>query len=92
MLTSVDVRESLPGNPEFSTLAVLPAERASCNRVARSNKSGKLVKLPRFCPSVTAAIFNGGGRGLARPRSVLRELEEKSDETVEPGGDGDGVG
>jgi hypothetical protein len=47
----------------ISILVVLPVASTSCNLVARSNKSGKLVVLDRYCVS-KATIFNGGGRGL----------------------------
>jgi hypothetical protein len=59
---------------EASILVVFPVERTSYNRVALSNKSGKLVRLPRFRASSTAVIFNGGGLRLARPE-VLDALE-----------------
>jgi hypothetical protein len=84
-------REFLPGMGNsglalINILVVRPVDRTSCNRVARSNKSGKLVKLPRLCCSATAAIFNLGGRGLTRPDELL----DPSD-SLELDGDGDGV-
>jgi hypothetical protein len=73
------------GNPWLAVniLVVFPVARTSYKRVARSRRSGRLVKLPRFWPSTTAAIFSGGGRGLL-PRAGLEfndslELEADKD-------------
>lgn len=46
-------REFLPGIGNSglalsNILVVLPVDRTSCSRVARSKRSGRLVKLPRF--------------------------------------------
>lgn len=71
-------------------LEVFPVARTSCKRVALSKRSGKLVRLPRFWPSVIAVMLMGGGRGLARPRDKLVMAELVSD-SFEFSGGGDTI-
>lgn len=63
-------------------LAVRPVDKTSCNRVARSRRSGKLVRLPRDCPSAIASISKGGGRGLSLPEELVAALGTAGDSVL----------
>jgi hypothetical protein len=89
-MSSVDPKSrSSSGNPwRLSVLAVLPVAKTSWSFVALSSKSGKLVILPRACPSTTAFMFMGGGRLLLRPlKLTICDPDVLDDVGVEGGGD-----
>ena len=56
---------ALASSSMANMLVVRPVERTSWSRVARSNKSGRLVELDlKLLASTAAGIFSGGGRCL----------------------------
>lgn len=70
---------------------LLPLSKLAANLVARLMRSGKLVRLPRCCSSITASMSRRGGRLIADKRLNPREIlasgsttGDDSDNRLEP--------